>query len=186
MIKRILKFFFGNKEKVEKQSNTINLPKPHMNISMSKPKENREEKIRHALAEVFEKELNGEDRPSYNDVEWQTILVCDGKSGMGRIVTLTRKGRDQSEEWESLLERDRRIQREKEDLKDKLYHEGKFFKPTHNEDNKRYKQRFLKQVRRDGKLIKEIHSDKPFVSAEQYTEEEKSSRRPLDSQDPEY
>lgn len=94
----------------------------HDNIQETAIVDPREEEAK-ALAEVFRHELSAERRPDHK-VEWMTVLVGDG---MGRIVKLSKKGRDQSEEWESLFERDIRAKRHHEDERTKLYEEGKLY-----------------------------------------------------------
>ena len=83
-----------------------------------------EDECRQGFRGVIADALTGEGRPEASKPEWQTILVGDG---MGRVVKLNKKCRDESGQWESLQEK-----------RDRKYKQGKYFipKPTKKRSNR--------------------------------------------------
>ena len=77
-----------------------------------------EEECRNGFRSAFMDCFKSEKFNASKAVKWKTILVCDKKSDMGRLVELDFKGRDQSQEWESIQEK-----------RDRMYKEGIYFKP---------------------------------------------------------
>lgn len=145
MFKRLLKFLFGRTKKEHTQQNDV--PSSDLKIPMPEIK-SQDIVARSAFTEVFKEEMKdweANKKPGYRDIEWQTILVCDPDGDMGRIVTLRKKGRDQSEEWDSLMEQHTKRLMEKE----QLYKEGKLYRPNREAERKKYQRRFVKAVFKD-------------------------------------
>jgi hypothetical protein len=88
---------------------------------MKKAMKKKEEEYHEAFKEHFDQHPIGPP----DKIEWKTILVGDK---MGQIVKLSKKGRDQSEEWESLQEKWLDKKKIEQEEKENKYKEGKLFK----------------------------------------------------------